>query len=218
MHSSHALRALVTGLVAAQLILAAAGIGTAAAASVKPAQPKTTQRIVLAGGCFWGMEAVFERLKGVSNVVAGYSGGDASSAHYEMVSTGTTGHAESVEVTFDPAQISFSQLLAVYFLVAHDPTELNRQGPDDGSQYRSEIYYTTDAQKSASESYIQALTAQKTFDAKIVTLVAPLRAFYPAEAEHQHFVTRNPYYPYVVINDLPKLAELKRKFPDMVKS
>jgi peptide-methionine (S)-S-oxide reductase len=200
MHSSHALRALVTGLVAAQLILAAAGIGTAAAASVKPAQSKTTQRIVLAGGCFWGMEAVFERLKGVSNVVAGYSGGDASSAHYEMVSTGTTG------------------LLAVYFLVAHDPTELNRQGPDDGSQYRSEIYYTTDAQKSASESYIQALTAQKTFDAKIVTLVAPLRAFYPAEAEHQHFVTRNPYYPYVVINDLPKLAELQRKFPDMVKS
>jgi peptide-methionine (S)-S-oxide reductase len=211
------LRALVSGFVAAQLILAMAGMAFADASVVKPAQPKTTQRIVLSGGCFWGMEAVFEQLKGVSKVVAGYSGGDAATAHYEMVSTGTTGHAESVEVTYDPAQISFGQLLAVYFLVAHDPTELDRQGPDDGSQYRSEIYYTTDAQKAASESYIQALTAQKTFDAKIVTLVAPLRAFYPAEDYHQHFVARNPDYPYVVINDLPKLAELKRKFPDMVK-
>jgi peptide-methionine (S)-S-oxide reductase len=164
------------------------------------------------------MEAVFEQLKGVSNVVAGYSGGDAATAHYDMVSTGTTGHAESVEVTYDPSQISMSQLLAVYFLVAHDPTELTRQGPDDGSQYRSEIYYTTQAQKAASESYIAALTAQKTFSSKIVTLVAPLRAFYPAEDYHQHFVDRNPDYPYVVINDLPKLAELKRKFPDMLKS
>lgn len=218
MRSTRPLRALVTGFVAAQLILATAGIASADASAVKPAQPKTAQRIVLAGGCFWGMEAVFEQLKGVSNVVAGYSGGDAATAHYDMVSTGTTGHAESVEVTYDPTQISTSQLLAVYFLVAHDPTELNRQGPDDGSQYRSEIYYTTDAQKTASESYIQALTAQKTFDAKIVTLVAPLRAFYPAEDYHQHFVARNPDYPYVVINDLPKLAELKRKFPDMVKS
>ena len=135
-----------------------------------------------------------------------------------MVSTGTTGHAESVEVAYDPAQISFGQLLAVYFLVAHDPTELNRQGPDDGSQYRSEIYYTTDSQEQAAKSYIQALTAQKTFSDKIVTLVEPLRAFYPAEDYHQHFVARNPDYPYVVINDLPKLAELKRKFPDMVKS
>jgi peptide-methionine (S)-S-oxide reductase len=217
MLSTRPMRALVIGMVAAQLILATAGIAHADAAG-KPTQPKTTQRIVLAGGCFWGMEAVFEQLKGVSNVVAGYSGGDASTAHYEMVSTGTTGHAESVEVTYDPSQISVSQLLAVYFLVAHDPTELNRQGPDEGSQYRSEIYYTTDAQRSAAESYIRALTAQKTFDAKIVTLVAPLRAFYPAEDYHQHFVARNPDYPYVVINDLPKLAELKRKFPDMVKS
>jgi peptide-methionine (S)-S-oxide reductase len=218
MRPTRPLRALVTGFAAAQLLLATAGIASADAAAVIPSQAKTTQRIVLAGGCFWGMEAVFEQLKGVSNVVAGYSGGDAGSAHYEMVSTGTTGHAESVDVTYDPTQISTGQLLAVYFLVAHDPTEMNRQGPDEGSQYRSEIYYTTDAQKSAAESYIRALTAQKTFDAKIVTLVAPLRAFYPAEDYHQHFVARNPDYPYVVINDLPKLADLKRKFPDMVKS
>ncbi len=218
MRSTRPLRALVTGFVAAQLLLATAGIASADAAATDMQQANSTQRIVLAGGCFWGMEAVFEHLKGVSNVVAGYSGGDAGTAHYEMVSTGTTGHAESVEITYDPTQISTSQLFAVYFLVAHDPTELNRQGPDDGSQYRSEIYYTTDAQKSAAESYIRALTAQKTFDAKIVTLVAPLRAFYPAEDYHQHFVARNPDYPYVVINDLPKLAELKRKFPDMVKS
>jgi peptide-methionine (S)-S-oxide reductase len=212
------IRALVSGLAAAQLVAAMTGIASADASSASPAQPKNTQQIVLAGGCFWGMEAVFEQLKGVSNVVAGYSGGDAATAHYDMVSTGTTGHAESVEVTYDPSQISMSQLLAVYFLVAHDPTELNRQGPDDGSQYRSEIYYTTQAQKAASESYIAALTAQKTFSSKIVTLVAPLRAFYPAEDYHQHFVDRNPDYPYVVINDLPKLAELKRKFPDMLKS
>jgi peptide-methionine (S)-S-oxide reductase len=218
MRSTRPLRALVTGVVAAQLLLATAGVASADATAANPAQAKSTQRIVLAGGCFWGMEAVFEQLKGVSSVVAGYSGGDAGTAHYEMVSTGTTGHAESVEITYDPTQISTSQLFAVYFLVAHDPTELNRQGPDDGSQYRSEIYYTTDAQRSAAESYIRALTAQKTFDAKIVTLVAPLRAFYPAEDYHQHFVARNPDYPYVVINDLPKLAELKRKFPDMVKS
>ena len=207
MRSTRSLFALVTGLVALQLAFVSAGIAAAGASAAKPAQSKSTQRIVFAGGCFWGMEAVFEQLKGVSTVVAGYSGGDAATAHYEMVSTGTTGHAESVEVTYDPAKISFGQLLAVYFLVAHDPTELNRQGPDEGSQYRSEIYYTTDAQKTASESYIQALTAQRTFGAKIVTLVAPLRAFYPAEDSHQHFVARNPDYPYVVINDLPKLAE-----------
>jgi peptide-methionine (S)-S-oxide reductase len=218
MHASRPVLALLGGLVAAQLVLAACGLTRADTAPAAAAQPRGTQRIVLAGGCFWGMEAVFEQLKGVSSVVAGYSGGDAATAHYEMVSTGTTGHAESVEVAYDPAQISFGQLLAVYFLVAHDPTELNRQGPDDGSQYRSEIYYTTDSQEQAAKSYIQALTAQKTFSDKIVTLVEPLRAFYPAEDYHQHFVARNPDYPYVVINDLPKLAELKRKFPDMVKS
>lgn len=218
MHLIHRIRTFLPGLIVAQLILGTGGMAFADSASAKPAVAKSSARVVLAGGCFWGMEAVFEQLKGVSNVVAGYSGGDASTAHYEMVSTGATGHAESVEITYDPSQVSFGQLLAVYFLVAHDPTELDRQGPDDGSQYRSEIFYTTEEQKTAAQSYIQALTAQKTYDAKIVTLVQPLHAFYPAEEYHQHFVARNPDYPYVVINDLPKLAALKRKFPDMVKS
>jgi peptide-methionine (S)-S-oxide reductase len=214
----HRIRAFVPGLIAAQIILGSCALASADSVATNPGAAKPLARIVLAGGCFWGMEAVFEQLKGVSNVVAGYAGGDASTAHYEMVSTGSTGHAESVEVTYDPSKVSFGQLLAVYFLVAHDPTELDRQGPDDGSQYRSEIFFTTMSQKNAAESYIQALTAQKTFDAKIVTLVEPLHAFYPAEEYHQHFVARNPDYPYVVINDLPKLAELKHKFPDMVKS
>lgn len=211
------IRTFVPGLIAAQIIIGSSALASADTASANPSVTNSQARIVLAGGCFWGMEAVFEQLKGVSNVVAGYSGGDASTAHYEMVSTGSTGHAESVEITYDPAKVSFGQLLAVYFLVAHDPTELDRQGPDDGSQYRSEIFYTTDSQRNAAASYIQALTAQKTFGAKIVTFVQPLHAFYPAEEYHQHFVARNPDYPYVVINDLPKLAALRTKFPDMVK-
>jgi len=218
MRCKHPVRMLFTGVIVAQLVLATGCMSLADTSTAKPAQPGSGETVVLAGGCFWGMEAVLEKLKGVSNVVAGYSGGDAATAHYDMVSTGTTGHAESVEVTFDPKQVSFSQLLAVYFLVAHDPTELDRQGPDDGTQYRSEIYYTTAAQKDAAESYIKSLTAQKSFSDKIVTLIAPLHAFYPAEDYHQHFVDRNPYYPYVVINDLPKLVALKHKFPDMVKS
>ena len=212
------IRAFVPGLIAAQILLGSGAVASADSASANSSVAKSQTRIVLAGGCFWGMEAVFEQLKGVTNVVAGYAGGDASTARYEMVSTGSTGHAESIEVTYDPSRVSFGQLLAVYFLVAHDPTELDQQGPDEGSQYRSEIYYTTTSQKNAAESYIQALTAQKTFDAKIVTRIEPLRAFYPAEEYHQHFVARNPDYPYVVINDLPKLAALKRKFPDMLKS
>lgn len=190
---------------------------SAAPVSAATAAPAGMQSVVFAGGCFWGMEAVFEELKGVSTVVSGYSGGAADTAHYEMVSTGTTGHAESVHVVYDPSKISFDQLLHVYFLVAHDPTELNRQGPDVGSQYRSEIYYTTAAQKTAAEAEIAALTAQKTFSAPIVTLVAPLKAFYPAESYHQHFVRDNPDYPYVVFNDLPKLAALKQKFPELVR-
>ena len=218
MRLNHRIRAFVPGLIAAQIIVGSGALACADSAMASRGAAKSQARIVLAGGCFWGMEAVFERLKGVSNVVAGYAGGDASTAHYETVSTGSTGHAESVEITYDPSKVSFGQLLAVYFLVAHDPTELDRQGPDEGSQYRSEIFYTSASQKSAAESYIQALTAQKTFDAKIVTLVRPLRNFYPAEEYHQHFVARNPDYPYVVVNDLPKLANLKRKFPDMVKS
>jgi peptide-methionine (S)-S-oxide reductase len=175
------------------------------------------QHVVLAGGCFWGMQAVFKDVRGVTSAVAGYSGGNASTAHYEMVSTGTTGHAESVDVTYDPAKVSFTQLLQVYFLVAHDPTELNRQGPDDGTQYRSEIFYTTAEQKAQAAQYIAKLTRDRTYPAPIVTQLAAFRAFYPAEAYHQDYVAHNPWNPYVMINDKPKLASLKRQFPQLAK-
>ena len=178
---------------------------------------KGKETVVLAGGCFWGMEGVFESLKGVSSAVSGYAGGSKSTAHYETVSTGSTGHAESVKITFDPSRISFGQILKVYFSVAHDPTELNRQGPDEGSQYRSEIFYTTDEQKQAAEEYIQQLDKAKVFPRPIVTKVAPLQGFYAAEAYHQHFLERNPTYPYIVYNDLPKLKALKEQFPQLVK-
>ena len=182
------------------------------------APPETSAKIVLAGGCFWGMEGVFESLRGVSNVVSGYSGGAAATAHYEMVSTGMTGHAESVEITYDPEKISFGDLLKVYFSIAHDPTELNYQGPDEGSQYRSAIFYTTPAQRDLAQAYIRELTAAKVFAHPIVTQVVPLRAFYPAEAYHQHFMQKNPNYPYIVYNDRPKLEALKRTYPNLVKS
>ena len=177
-----------------------------------------TQRVVLAGGCFWGMQLVFQSLRGVDRAVAGYAGGQAATAQYETVSTGTTGHAESVEVTYDPARISFKQLLDVYFLVAHDPTELNRQGPDDGTQYRSEIFYTTDEQRAEALRYIAHLQAQGVYPSKIVTIVAPLRGFYAAEQYHQDFAVHNPQNPYIVINDIPKLQKLRRQFPQLVKA
>lgn len=176
------------------------------------------ETVVLAGGCFWGMQAVFESLKGVSSAVAGYAGGRKATAHYEIVETGDTGHAESVEITFDPKQISFDQLLGVYFLVAHDPTEVNRQGPDVGSQYRSAIFYTSDAQRLAAAAFIRKLTAAKTYSAPIATQLVPLQGFYAAEDYHQHFVARNPYYPYVVFNDKPKLERLHEEFPQLVKA
>src|SRR5579863_8756876 len=166
--------------------------------------PAGSETVVLAGGCFWGMQGVFERLKGVDSATAGYSGGAESTAHYEVVSTGTTGHAESVQVVYDPTKISFDQLLQVYFTVAHDPTELNYQGPDEGTQYRSEIYYTTDEQRAEAAATIAQLTEAKRFKAPIVTKLEAFKGFYPAEAEHMHFVARHPDYPYVVINDLPK--------------
>jgi peptide-methionine (S)-S-oxide reductase len=172
---------------------------------------------VLAGGCFWGMEGVFESLKGVSEVVSGYAGGSAKTAHYEIVSTGTTGHAESVRITYDPSQISYGQLLKVYFSVAHDPTELNRQGPDSGTQYRSEIFYTNEEQKKVAEAYIQQLTQAKVYRKPIVTKLEPLQKFYPAEEHHQHFMARNPNYPYIVYNDAPKVRNLHKQFPEMVK-
>lgn len=189
-----------------------------AAAAPLPAATTQQQRVVLAGGCFWGMQLVFESLRGVDRAVAGYAGGQAATAQYETVSSGATGHAESVEVTYDPARISFKQLLDVYFLVAHDPTELNRQGPDDGSQYRSEIFYTTDEQRTEALRYIAHLQTQGVYPSKIVTIVAPLHGFYAAEQYHQDFAVHNPQNPYIVINDLPKLQKLRREFPQLVKA
>ena len=178
---------------------------------------KGTESVVLAGGCFWGVEGVFERVKGVTDAVSGYAGGKEATAHYEMVSTGTTGHAESVKVTYDPSQITFGQLLKIYFSVAHDPTELNRQGPDTGTQYRSAIFYSTPEQKRIAEAYIQQLETAKAFHSKIVTQVVPLQAFYAAEAHHQRFLDNNPNYPYIVYNDIPKIKALQKQFPQLCK-
>lgn len=184
-----------------------------AASTPAPAQLETA---VLAGGCFWGMEGVFESLRGVTNVVSGFSGGSASTAHYEVVSTGTTGHAESVQITFDPARISYQQLLEVYFTVAHDPTELNRQGPDEGTQYRSAIFFANPEQQREAQAFVRKLTEEKVFSAPIVTQIVPLQAFYPAEGYHQHFMREHPNYPYIVYNDAPKLVQLKKQFPQLV--
>lgn len=172
---------------------------------------------VFAGGCFWGVEAVFEQLAGVDKAVAGYAGGAASTAHYEIVSTGTTGHAESVEVTYDPTKITYGQLLKIFFSVAHDPTEKNRQGPDEGTQYRSAIFFHDAEQKHIAEAYLKQLTDARIFSRPIVTEVTELKKFYAAEAHHQQFCKRNPTYPYVVYNDLPKLDNLKKEYPAMVK-
>ncbi|MBV9084670.1 MAG: peptide-methionine (S)-S-oxide reductase MsrA [Acidobacteriaceae bacterium] len=173
------------------------------------------QTAVLAGGCFWGVEAVFERLKGVKNVVAGFAGGDKSSAHYEVVSSGTTGHAESVKITFDPAKITYGQILMVYFSVVHDPTQLNRQGPDTGSQYRSAIFYMNDDQKRVAQAYIHQLNDAHIFRKPVVTQVVPFTGFYAAEAYHQHYLDKNPDNPYIVYNDLPKLQALKKQYPQL---
>jgi peptide-methionine (S)-S-oxide reductase len=187
-------------------------------AALDPKPPKPgAQTAVLAGGCFWGVEAVFERLAGVSKVVSGFAGGSKGTAHYEVVSTGITGHAESVQITYDPAQVSYGQLLKVFFAVAHDPTELNRQGPDEGTQYRSAIFYATPEQQSVAEAYIRQLDAAKIFKSRIVTQVVPLEGFYAAEAYHQHFLDQHPDYPYIVYNDLPKLDHLKKEFPELLR-
>jgi peptide-methionine (S)-S-oxide reductase len=175
------------------------------------------QTAVLAGGCFWGVEAVFEGLKGVSDVVSGFAGGSRFTAHYEVVSTGTTSHAESVKIVYDPAVITYGQLLKVFFAVAHDPTELNRQGPDEGTQYRSSIFYGSPDQKGVAESYIKQLTDAHVFKRPIVTAVVPLDGFYPAEEYHQNFLVRHPDYPYIVVNDLPKLRALRAEFPELLK-
>jgi peptide-methionine (S)-S-oxide reductase len=172
------------------------------------------QSAVFSGGCFWGVQAVFEHTRGVRQVLAGYAGGEKSTAEYETVSTGTTGHAESVQVSFDPAQVSYGELLRVFFSVAHDPTELNRQGPDSGTQYRSEIFYMDAQQKQIAEAYIAQLDHAKAFPRKIVTRVDPYKGFFPAEAYHQDFLIHHPDNPYIVYNDLPKLANFRRVLPD----
>ncbi len=173
------------------------------------------QTAVFAGGCFWGVDAVFRHVKGVTNVESGYAGGSAATAHYERVSQGDTGHAESVRVRFDPVQVSYRQLLEVFFNVAHDPTQLNRQGPDSGSQYRSVVFFADAEQQRAVQDYIRQLTMAHAFSAPIVTQVVPLQQFYPAEEYHQNYLALHPYQPYIVFNDMPKLEQLRRQFPQL---
>jgi peptide-methionine (S)-S-oxide reductase len=173
------------------------------------------QMIVLAGGCFWGVQAVFQHTKGVTSAVSGYAGGNKQTAHYEMVGSGRTGHAESVAVTFDPQQISYGKILQIYFSVAHNPTELNRQGPDAGTQYRSAIFYANAEQKRIADAYIAELDKAHVFKEPIVTQLEPLSGFYPAEDYHQDFAVLHPSYPYIVFNDLPKVDNLKRLFADV---
>ncbi len=173
------------------------------------------QTAVIAGGCFWGIQAVFQHVKGVIDATSGYSGGAAATAEYETVSSGQTGHAESVKVTYDPAQISYGQLLKVFFSVAHDPTQLNRQGPDEGTQYRSVIFYADAQQKHIAESFIAQLQHAKVFPGPIVTQVVPLKGFYPAEAYHQNYATLHPDNPYIAYNDAPKVEHLRQQFPQL---
>ena len=176
---------------------------------------ETSETAVFAGGCFWGVQGVFQHVKGVSSAVSGYAGGDKRSAHYELVGSGVTGHAESVSVTFDPHQITYGKILQIYFSVAHDPTQLNRQGPDSGTQYRSAIFPANDEQAKLAKAYIEQLDKTKIYGAPIVTKIEPGRTFYPAEDYHQDFLTLNPRNGYIVYNDLPKVAALKKLFPDL---
>jgi peptide-methionine (S)-S-oxide reductase len=179
------------------------------------ATSKGEQTAVVAGGCFWGIQAVFQHVKSVINATSGYSGGAANTAEYELVSTGDTGHAESVKITFDPSQITYGQLLRVFFSVAHDPTQLNRQGPDSGTQYRSVIFYNSGEQKRIAEAYIAQLGNAKLFSRPVVTQVVPLKAFYSAEAYHQDYAANHPNNPYIVYNDAPKVAHLHQQFPEL---
>ncbi|VVP72139.1 Peptide methionine sulfoxide reductase MsrA [Pseudomonas fluorescens] len=209
-------------------LIAAGAIGQCSAFSLGGSQdavklaPPTLDEItqarsetaVFAGGCFWGVQGVFQHVKGVKNAVSGYAGGAANTAQYERVSNGDTGHAESVEVTFDPSQVSYGTLLQIYFSVAHNPTELNRQGPDTGTQYRSAIFTKSSEQQRVAQAYIAQLDAAHSFSKPIVTRLESYNGFYPAEEEHQDFLTEHPTYPYIVINDLPKVAQLKQLYPD----
>jgi peptide-methionine (S)-S-oxide reductase len=175
------------------------------------------QKAILAGGCFWGVELVFEHVNGVQDVRSGYAGGKRYMAHYASVASGDTGHAESVEITYDPKQISYGELLRIFFSVAHDPTQLNRQGPDEGTQYRSTIFFANADEERVARGYIEQLQALRAFDEPIVTTLEPLQGFYVAEAEHQDYATRHPRQPYILLNDRPKLARLQQQFPALVK-
>jgi peptide-methionine (S)-S-oxide reductase len=182
-------------------------------APIAPA--KSEQTMVVSGGCFWGIQAVFQHVKGVINATSGYAGGSPKTAEYEIVSTGETGHAESVKITYDPSQITYGQLLRVFFSVAHDPTQLNRQGPDEGTQYRSSIFYANDEQQRIAQAYIAQLEKARVFPSRIVTQVVPLKGFYPAEAYHQDYAARHPYEPYIMYNDAPKVAHLREQLPEL---
>jgi peptide-methionine (S)-S-oxide reductase len=222
---------LATPVIAAVALVSAAMLmsfprleGSAAAtpaAAVMPPEPApigvaaSSDTAVFAGGCFWGVEAVFKHVKGVTSAVSGYAGGSAKTAHYEIIGTGLTGHAESVQVTYDPSQISYGQLLRVFFSVAHDPTQLNRQGPDVGTQYRSAIFYADPEQQRVAQAYIDQLSNAKTFARPIVTQLTPLNAFYPAEDYHQDYLAKHPESMYIVVNDLPKLNNLRQEFPQI---
>src|SRR5580765_7910446 len=206
------------------LILLATVACHASSAAVKLPNPaadqplsktKSSETVVLAGGCFWGIQAVFEHVRGVRSATAGYSGGSANTAQYETVSTGRTGHAESVKVVYDPSQISFGQILKVFFSVAHDPTELNRQGPDEGTQYRSVIFYASEDQRRIAQAYVDQLNRAKLFPEPIVTQVVALKAFYAAEDYHQNYAEHHPNEPYIAMNDLPKLDHLKQTLPEL---
>ena len=218
------LSALLVILVVTTMVFNACSMANASAFAIPDpkvdaplATKKGEQVAVFAGGCFWGVEAVYDNVKGVSKAESGYAGGSADTAEYYTVSSGSTGHAESVRISYDPSQITYGQLLKVFFAVAHDPTELNRQGPDVGTQYRSAIFYADEEQKRIAESYIKQLDEAKVFTDKIVTQVAPLKAFYAAEDYHQNYLVNHPNEPYIVYNDMPKLANLKKILRELVK-
>lgn len=220
MQSSACLAAIVLGsLLATTACNARANPAAAAVPAPAVDAPRASapgqQTTVFSGGCFWGVQAVFQHVKGVITATSGYSGGKAKTAEYEFVSTGETGHAESVQIVYDPSQITYGELLRVFFSVAHDPTQLNRQGPDEGTQYRSAIFYANDEQRRIAQAYIAQLDQARVFSGPIVTQVAPLQAFYPAEAYHQNYAALHPNQPYIVFNDAPKVAHLRQVFPDL---
>ncbi len=209
---------LLASLLAATACSAKAGAGAPVPApefDAKRAAAPAQQTAVVSGGCFWGIQAVFQHVKGVISATSGYSGGSSRTAEYEIVSTGETGHAESVQIVYDPSQITYGELLRVFFSVAHDPTQLNRQGPDTGTQYRSSIFFSNDEQKHIAEAYIAQLDKAGVFPHRIVTQVVPLKAFYPAEAYHQNYAALHPNQPYIFYNDAPKVEHLRQEFPDL---